>query len=182
MSSFEFVSVSVAIVLAITLGRLMSAVNDVFDRKRRDYLHIAFYLVSYVGILTVWWAQWMMSGIERWTFFGFALVMASPIAQYFTVHALLSANPSEVKDWRGHLNRGHRWYFSAMLALTTAVGARRFFLVEGTAELVLLMLGVNAAALVWAIVSKARLPQFVALVAWVITLGFAVVAQFAIEA
>ena len=64
MSAFEFVSVSVAIVLALTLGRLMTAVNDVFATKRWDILHLGFYSLSYVGILTMWWAQWMMVEVE----------------------------------------------------------------------------------------------------------------------
>ena len=145
MSAFEFISVSVAIVLALTLGRLMTAVNDVFDRRRRDYLHIGFYLFSYVGILTMWWAQWMVVGVERWTFFGFVIVMASPIAQYFTVHNLLSSNPSEVKNWRIHFEQNHRWFFSALLAMLLAVTTRRFFIADESSLPLFLLFGVNAA-------------------------------------
>ena len=108
MSAFEFISVSVAIVLAMTLGRLMSAVNDVFDRERLDFLHLGYYVLSYVAVMTMWWAQWMMVDVESWTFPGFVLVMASPITQYFAVHSLLSPNPSEVNNWRAHLKNGHR--------------------------------------------------------------------------
>jgi hypothetical protein len=180
MSVFEFLSVSVAIVLALTLGRLMTAVNDVFAIKRRDILHVGFYSLSFVGILTMWWAQWMMVGVEAWTFADFVLVMASPIAQYFTVHALLSPNPAEVESWRSYLTQNHRWIFSAFLAQTIAVAARRFIVADDTSFLLLFFMGLHVSTLLWAILSNTRTAQTVVLIVWGTTLGYAVSVQFAI--
>ena len=180
MSEFEFISVSVAIVLALTLGRLMTAVNDVFAAERRDILHLGFYLLSYVAILTMWWAQWMMVDVETWTFPAFVLVMASPIVQYFTVHALLSANPSEIESWRSYLTRSHRWYFSALLAQNIAVAARRFLIAEDTSLLLLFLISLNVVATLWAILSSARIAQIVVFAVWAVALGYAVAVQFAI--
>ena len=106
--------------------------------------------------------------------------MASPIAQYFTVHALLSANPSEIENWRNHLTRNHRWYFSAFLAQILAVTARRFLIADETSLLLLFFLALNASAAVWAILSSSRTAQTVVLAVWPLSLGYAVVVQFAI--
>lgn len=54
--------------LAITLGKLMTAVNEVFDRNRRDLLHVGFYVLSFVAIMIMWWAQWSMVKNENWNF------------------------------------------------------------------------------------------------------------------
>ena len=180
MSAFEFISVSVAIVLALTLGRLMTAVTEVFTNHRRDFLHIGFYVLSYVGILTMWWAQWMMVNVEAWTFADFVLVMASPISQYFTVHILLSSNPSEITSWRSHLSQNHRWYFTAFLAQILSVTARRYLIGDETSILLFLTLALNAGAVIWAIISTSRLAQTVVLLGWAASLSFAVVVQFAI--
>ena len=181
MSAFEFISVSVAVVLAITLGRLINAVDDVFDRSRRDYVHLGFYILSYVAVLTMWWAQWMMTDAETWTFPGFVLVMASPIALHFAVHGLLSSNSSEVEDWRGYFEKRHRWYFSAQLISTLAVGARRIFLGGEDTVQVPLVLAVHAVVLVWAISSRARVAHWTALTTWALALGISVATQFSIE-
>ncbi len=181
MSAFEFISVSVAIVLALTLGKLMSAVNDVFDKARRDYLHIGFYLLSYIGILTMWWSQWMMVRVETWTFFAFVLVMASPIGLYFTVHSLLSSNPSETESWRGYFERNHRWFFSAMLFTTIAVFLRRFFVADESSQLLLLLFGLRAIVIGWAIASTSRAVHATALATWAVILSYAIAVQFAIE-
>ena len=180
MSEFEFISVSVAIVLALTLGKLMTAVNDVFATERRDILHLGFYSLSYVAILTMWWAQWMMVEVDTWTFPAFVLVMASPIAQYFTVHALLSANPSGTGSWRSYLARSRRWYFSALLGQNIAVAARRFLVAEDTSLLLLFFIALNTGAAMWAILSSARIAQTAVLATWAAALGYAVAVQFAI--
>jgi hypothetical protein len=180
MSEFEFISVSVAIVLALTLGKLMTAVNDVFATERRDILHLGFYLLSYVAILTMWWAQWMMVEVDTWTFPAFVLVMASPIAQYFTVHALLSANPSGTGSWRSYFARSRRWYFSAFLAQNIAVASRRFLVAEDTSLLLLFFIALNSGVAMWAILSSARIAQTAVLATWAVTLGYAVAVQFAI--
>ena len=181
MSIFEFISVSVAIVLALVLGRLMAAVQDVFDKTRRDYLHLSFYLVCYVSVLTLWWAQWMIANVERWTFLDFVLVMASPIALYFVVHSLLSSNPSKVENWRIHFERERHWFLSGLLVLTIVVALRRVVLAGEDLLQLPLVLGANLVVLIWAIASKARSVHTLALVMWVVTLGIAVTLQFEIE-
>ena len=181
MSAFEFVSVSVAIVLALTLGRLISAVDDVFDRSRRDYLHLGFYILSYVAVLTTWWAQWMMESVETWTFPGFVLVMASPIALYFTVHGLLSSHSSDVENWRSYFEQRHRWFFSALMVTTIAVGTRRLLLADEDSLQLPLVLGVHAAAIVWGIASQARVAHATTLITWAIALGWSVATQFSID-
>jgi len=158
----------------------MSAVNDVFDRERLDFLHLGYYVLSYVAVMTMWWAQWMMVNVESWTFPGFVLVMASPITQYFAVHSLLSPNPSEVNNWRAHLKNGHRWYFSTMLVSVIAVGTRRVYLAEESFLETPLFIVLCGLVFVWAIVSPARIAHIVALVTWALSLGFAVAAQYSI--
>ena len=57
MSIFEFLSVSVAIVLALALGKLIGATVDVFNNERRDFLHYGFFLTAFVSVLVQWWSQ-----------------------------------------------------------------------------------------------------------------------------
>ena len=179
MSTFEFVSVSVAIVLAMTLGRLMSAANDVFDKTRRDPLHIGFYILSFAGIMTTWWAQWMMAGLESWTFLEFILVMASPITLHLLVNALLSSNPSEVVSWRDYFDQNRVWIFSALLVVSLIVAVRRWLLSDDTA--IPLYLAVQAVVLIWPIVSPSRRARLTVLIIWALSLVYAVRVQYTIS-
>jgi hypothetical protein len=179
MSTFEFVSVSVAIVLAMTLGRLMSAAGDVFDKARRDPVHIGFYILSFAGIMTTWWAQWLMASVESWTFLEFIAVMASPITLHFLVNALLSSNPSEVTDWRDYFDRNRIWFFSALLALTLMVAVRRWFLSDDTA--ITFFLALQAVVLIWPLASASRLARVAVLITWGLSLVYAVSVQYTIS-
>jgi hypothetical protein len=77
---------------------------------------------------------------------------------------------------------GHRWYFSAMLAQSIAVGARRLLLADDSfSQLPMLFISLNAATAVWAIVSPRRVVHIIMLVTWSLGLGIAVAGQFAIE-
>ena len=128
MSIFEFLSVSVAIVLALALGKLIGATIDVFNKERRDFLHYGFCLAAFVGVTVIWWSQWRMVSKESWHYGEFLLLLGVPISSYLAAHVLVSNDSSRVSSWRSHFVLVHRWFFAALGAQVVLATLRRVYI------------------------------------------------------
>ena len=128
MSIFEFLSVSVAIVLALTLGKLISATIDVFSKERRDFLHYGFCLTAFVGVPVIWWSQWTMVSKEAWHFGEFLLLLGVPVFSYLAAQVLVSNDSSRVSCWRSHFVLVHRWFYAALGAQVILATVRRVYI------------------------------------------------------
>ena len=79
MTQFEFISVAVSIVLALSMARLLSAVPHLLAPDRRYWvpcLWAASLLPIHLGF---WWAIWAYREVVAWTFRGFAAAMLTPV-------------------------------------------------------------------------------------------------------
>ena len=130
MTIFEFLSVAVSIVLALTLGRLIAATPHVFSPRSRDALHAGFFLLTTLVVLAIWWLVWSLSDKATWNFFEFLLMMASPMALYLAAQVLVSENPKDVVSWKEHFASIHRWYFGAILATILFAIVRTVWVLE----------------------------------------------------
>ena len=128
MSVFEYISVAASIVLALGVGKLLSASGDIFDKDRRDALHIAWCVYALLAVLVQWRSIWDLSGNENWNLAQFFAVMASPMTFYVLAHLLVSNSPEKVEDWRVHLSRV-RPALCATLAIAMLVFWLRHYLV-----------------------------------------------------
>ena len=69
MSLFEFVSVIIAVILALSLGQLLVGVSALVKSRRQvqSFLpHTLWLGAVFLGILAHWWAQWDFRDLE-WT-------------------------------------------------------------------------------------------------------------------
>ena len=142
MSIFEFLSVLVAIVLALALGKLISATIDVFNKERRDFLHYGFCLAAFVGVPVIWWSQWAMVSKESWHFGEFLLMLGVPVFSYLAAHVLVSNDSSRVSSWRSHFVMVHRWFFAALGAQVILATLRRIY-VDGNPGIVFTVGGMS---------------------------------------
>ena len=177
MSIFEFLSVSVAIVLAAAMGRLISATTYILNVERRDWLHLGYCIASLLAILLTWWLQWQMSNIESWHFTDFLLLMGSPISIYLAVHVLVTENPAAVVDWRTHFERIHRWYFTALLAQAIMSMIRQLIVQSGGFMTNSLLPAVIISIFVVGIVSRSRKLHTAVLISWAVVMIFVVFQQ-----
>ncbi|NKB97363.1 MAG: hypothetical protein GKR90_02525 [Pseudomonadales bacterium] len=135
MTIFEFLSVAISIVLALTLGKLVAATPHVFSRDRRDPIHAGLFLVNCFVVLNIWWFVWSLNEKTSWNFLEFLILMGSPVTLYLAAHLLVSDIPGEVKSWREHFSRVHRGYFTAILATAIFANVRTMWVVGGEASL-----------------------------------------------
>ncbi len=177
MTIFEFLSVAVSIVLALTLGKLIAATPHVFSPRARDVIHAGFFLITNFVVLAIWWYVWTLHDKATWNFLEFLIMMGSPIGLYLAAHVLVSDVPREVASWREHFASVHRWYFAAILATVLFAIVRNVWVLG---EQLLFALGLILLSMVITIgiVSPRRGVHAGVLIFWLVFQAFAVTQRF----
>lgn len=126
MTQFEFISVAVSIVLAISGARLLAALPHVLAPGRYYWIHALWSALLMLGHLGFWWAIWTYREIDLWTFRGFASVMLTPALLYLAVSTLVSDDPTKIESWRAHFYARRRIFFALVLATFLSIPLRQF--------------------------------------------------------
>ena len=125
---FNYVSVAVSIILAISATHLLSALRDVIAPQRRDWLVVCWYAyLAYLHLL-MWWSLFATHNVSRWNLGSFSIVMAYPAFLYLTVYTLLPESPGAVLSWKEHFQKIRRWFYLFYGLFIAASGAREIFL------------------------------------------------------
>ena len=76
MTLFEFLTVAISIVLALSAGQLLTNVREVFDPTRRYWVHALWVIHLLFQHVLVWWSFWAYRDVESWNLatFGIALL------------------------------------------------------------------------------------------------------------
>ncbi len=125
MTHFEFISVAVSIVLALSAARLLAALPHVLAPGRRYWIHALWSLALLFAHMDFWWTIWIYREIDPWTFTGFAVVMLTPALLFLTVNSLVSDSPTTIASWQTHFYASHRVFFSLYLATVSSIQLRQ---------------------------------------------------------
>lgn len=128
MTQFEFISVAVSIVLALSAARLLTALPHVLAPGRRYWIHALWSLALLFAHMDFWWTIWIYREIDPWTFTGFAVVMLTPALLFLTVSSLVSDDPTAIASWRTHFYARHRVFFSLYFATVCSIPLRQVVL------------------------------------------------------
>lgn len=126
MELFEYVAVTVSIVLALAITRVIDGLPHAFEPGRRYWVHASLLVANLLSIVMFWWAAWSY-GDAAWTFPRFVLLLAAPVLLYSLAATLLPGDPKAVESWRDHFDRVYRRYFllmalySVVLAMLTSL-------------------------------------------------------------
>jgi hypothetical protein len=132
MTHFEFLSVAVAIIFALSVSRQISALPFVVDPKRFDWLHFGYFVGILAMQLQFWWRMWSLNDVENWDFLGFLMMMAVPILYYLASHIMVSSKPSSIDSWREYFQDKHRWLHGTIaLAWLMGMGGALYLLGGG---------------------------------------------------
>ena len=129
MSIFEFISVAASIVLATGVTKLLSCVPQVFNKSRRDWLHIAAWLYLTSLHFLIWWRVWALNSVPNWDIIGFFLMMASPVGLSVASTALVSYSPHLIDDWKEYFHKeGARIFYYCLVGVLLAGIIRVWYL------------------------------------------------------
>ena len=130
MSQFEFLSVAVSIVFALSVGKQIAAIPEVFSKKSWDWLYVGYFLGLLFMQIQFWWRMWPLSTVESWDFLGFTLVLFIPLFYYLASHTLVSQSPSQVTSWSEHFSKVHMWFHGAICFAWLNGGMMAFYLLD----------------------------------------------------
>lgn len=121
MSHFEYVSVAIALLSALAIGRLLSGFSPALDRNRRYWLHLGWVVALILVCVTQWWGLWRMRDVS-WTPLRFLWVLSMPGLLYIQAAVLLSDNPAGVESFRIHYFERRVRFFSVALVSAIVTG------------------------------------------------------------
>ena len=123
MTLFEYITVAISLVLALSVARTVDGLRSSLASGRRYWIHAAWVVVKLTNPMTFWWGIWRFRDSPAWDFPAFMLVLAWPVVLYLQVSSLVTRQPELVSDWRSHFYQQRKWFFGANLCLnlTTVV-------------------------------------------------------------
>lgn len=119
MSLFEYVSVIIAVVLALSVGQLLLGVSALVKARRRvrGFLPHSIWIGNlFLLILQHWWAQWDFRNVD-WTYPAFLYVVLGPTLLFLAVSLTVPETPDDAPiDLRRHFLGVRRLFLLVMLA------------------------------------------------------------------
>lgn len=115
MSQFEFVSVAVALLFSVAIGRLLTALPEFFDRDRRYGVHAGWGIYLLVFSLNAWWGLWSLREVE-FDSLRFIAVLSPPAFVVVRVSILCGRSSREIQDYRAHYYEKRIPFFATGLA------------------------------------------------------------------
>ena len=89
MTLFEYLSVAISIVLALSAAQLLGSLRAVFDAERRYWVH-ALWVVHVLVIHVIgWWGLWAFRDFESWNLALFGLFLVIPGLLFVCSNALV---------------------------------------------------------------------------------------------
>lgn len=129
MSQFEYLSIAVSIIFALSIGRLVVALPEVVASERRDWLHLGHFICLLLAQMQFWWRMWVFNAVEVWDFLGFSMLFSVALLYYLATHLLVPRDHAAVSSWRAHFGAAHRWYHGIVgLAWACSVGIANYLM------------------------------------------------------
>lgn len=134
MSTAEYLSVLVSIVVGLGISHVLSGVGNLLV----DRLRVRFWWVWGVAVLMVflahvqfWWGTFSVAGTVAANFFAFLFFLLTPIALYLAAVVLLPDFEGEAEiDLQAHFLANHRWFFG-FIAAVPLLNAVRSVVISG---------------------------------------------------
>jgi len=129
MTLFEFLSVAISIVLALSAGQLLTNFREVFDPSRRSWVHASWVVHLLLLHIFVWWSMWAFRDVH-WNLATFAVVLLPPGVLFVCSSTLVPTYAPSVTSWDEHFFQVRRWFFALRSLFVLAAGFRTWLLLD----------------------------------------------------
>lgn len=120
VSLFEYISVSIAIVLSFGVVRLLDGAPSAFAQGRRYWPHSLWLAIKFLHHFMIWWSVWGIRN-ANWDFMSFFAQLAPPVVLYLQASALVTSSADAITDWRTHFYGVRKRFFGLNIAFALAV-------------------------------------------------------------
>ena len=131
MSSFEFISILMSIIIGLGVTNLLAGTGRAFYRRRQnpmDEVHVVFTAATLLVLVLNWWVAFKWNSEVVWSFDKFLALIVWTIALYMLTIFLYPPDLSQEEEHRGRFQQnraGYYWAFIAFCLLDIAQTAIR---------------------------------------------------------
>ena len=121
MSQFEYVSVAVALIYALVVGRLLTGLAVGLERGRRYPIHAAWVGALLLVCVAQWWTIWRTRDIE-WSALRFLWILIPPSLMYVRAIVLVGLEPLRIESYRDRFFERRAAFFALLFCDVLALG------------------------------------------------------------
>ena len=147
MTHFEFITVAVSMIYALSIARCLDAIPPSFDPARRYWVHFVWLCVKLVNPAILWWSMWSLNGRERFSFAAFFVLLLIAVLLYLQIIALVTTDPRGISDWRSHYYSKRKLFFGSNALLLTMVLLTGHFLFDPPSPLAMKLVQLSSVVL-----------------------------------
>lgn len=125
---FSYLTVLISIILGLAIAHLLAGVARSVSRRATTVFYwptLVWIVVLFILIIQVWWVDFSLSVVPRWTLAGFVSTLLIPATLYFMSFLILP----ESSDMRATYFENRVWFFW-LLAAVPFFGTLQQLLVE----------------------------------------------------
>lgn len=118
MSSFEFISILMSIVIGLGLTNLLAGVGRAFYRRKQtpmDEVHLVLTAATLLILALNWWVAFKWNTNVVWSFDKFLVLIVWTIALYLLTTFLYPPDLSEEEERRNQFEKNRTGYYSAFI-------------------------------------------------------------------
>lgn len=101
MTEFEYISVALALIYALVVGRLVAALPDALEPAKRYWPHVAWIVALLLACAVAWWSMWALRDVV-WTAPRFLFVLSFPAIMYLRAAYLTGDRNDTVVSYEAH--------------------------------------------------------------------------------
>jgi hypothetical protein len=119
MSSFEFISILMSIIIGLGVTNLLAGTGRAFYRRRQnpmDEVHVVFTAATLLVLVLNWWVAFKWNSEVAWSFDKFLALIVWTIALYMLTIFLYPPDLSQEEEHRGRFQRNRAGYYSTFIA------------------------------------------------------------------
>ena len=119
MSSFEFISILMSIIIGLGVTNLLAGTGRAFYRRRQnpmDEVHVVFTAATLLVLVLNWWVAFKWNSEAVWSFDKFLALIVWTIALYMLTIFLYPPDLSQEEEHRGRFQRNRAGYYSTFIA------------------------------------------------------------------
>jgi hypothetical protein len=120
MSSFEFISILISIIIGLGVTNLLAGAGRAFYRRREnpiDEVHIVLTAATLLILILNWWVIFSWNIESHWSFEKFLVLNVWTISCYMLTVFLYPPDLSEAEEHRDRFLRNRTGYYSTFLAM-----------------------------------------------------------------
>ena len=120
MSSFEFISILISIIIGLGVTNLLAGTGRAFYRRKQnpiDEIHIVFTAATLLVLVLNWWVMFSWNTEVNWSFDEFLVLIVWTISLCMLTIFLYPPDLSEAEEHRDRFQRNRTGYYSTFIAV-----------------------------------------------------------------